>query len=133
MDENTGLLSVLISGTRSVVLLSPLERSIGDTDGVGIDWVGVRGNRDSLRSHQEGVDPPPGSSCDGASTERRTKDIAFEDNYEGTYLRSWGRAINGSTNMEKKAMAGKTRAAVISPWRSPNRDRAAMGTMVFTN
>jgi len=68
IEENPELLSVLISRTRSVAFCSPLERSIGDTDGVGIDWVGIGRNWDSLRSHQEGVGAAPGSSGDGAST-----------------------------------------------------------------
>jgi len=133
VDESVGLLRGLVGGSRSVVPLSPLERSVGDTDGIGVDWVGIRGDWDSLRSRQEGVDAAPGSSGDSASTKGQTENFVCEENCKGAYLRSWGRAIKGSTNMEKKAMAGKTRAAVISPWRSPNRDRAAMGTMVFTS
>ena len=115
MDESFGLLRVLVVGSRSIVLPSPLERSIGDTDGISVDWMGIGGDWDSLKSHHEGVDATPGSSGDGAGTKRRIENIVFEENYEGTYLRSWGRAIKGSTNMEKKAMAGKTRAAVTSP------------------
>jgi len=76
MDEGLGFLGVLISGRRSggIVLLGPLERTIGDADGIDVDWVGVRGNGGSLTSHQEGVDAAPGSSSDGASTRRETED-----------------------------------------------------------
>ena len=68
MDESLGLLGVLVNRIRSSILLGPLERSIGDTNGISVDWVGIGGNWDGLRSHQEGVDAAPGSSGDGAST-----------------------------------------------------------------
>ena len=67
VDESLGLLSVLVR-RRGIILLGPFERSIGDTDGIGVDLMGVRGNLDSLRSHQECVDATPGSSGDGACT-----------------------------------------------------------------
>ena len=80
VDESLGLLSVLVgsrSRSRSIVLLSPLERSVGDTDGIGVDWVGIRGNWDSLRSHQEGVYTAPGSSGDGTCTKWQAENVAF--------------------------------------------------------
>ena len=52
VDEGLGLLGAfIISKSRSVVLPSPLERSIGDTDRIGVDWVDIRGNWGGLRSH----------------------------------------------------------------------------------
>jgi len=69
VDKSLGLLGVLVgSKSRGIVLLGPLERSIGDTDWIGVDWMDIRGNWNSLRGHQEGVDAAPGSSGDGAGT-----------------------------------------------------------------
>ena len=79
MDECLRFLSVLvISRSRSTVLLGPLERSTGDTDGVCVDRVGIRGNWDSLGSHQEGIDTAPGSSSDGTCTEGRIEDVTLK-------------------------------------------------------
>lgn len=80
MDEGLGFLSVLTnSRSRSVVLLGPLERSVRDTDGVGVDWVDIRGNWGGFRSHQEGVDATPGSSSDGASTKGEAENAALKE------------------------------------------------------
>ena len=60
VDESLWFLGALVSSrSRSVILLSPLERPVGDTYGIGVDWVGIGGNWGSLGSHQEGVDATP--------------------------------------------------------------------------
>jgi hypothetical protein len=132
MHESVGFLGVLISdGSRSVILLGPFKRSVGDADGVSVDGVDIRGNRDGLGSHQEAIDTAPGSSGDGTSTRDRISKL-IPGELELTHLRSCGRAIQGSTNMEKTEMAGKTRAAAISPF-LPTNDKAAVGTKVLAS
>ena len=70
MNKRLRFLSVLvISRGKSIVFLGPLERSAGDTNGIGVDRVSIRGNWESLGSHQEGIDTAPGSSSDCTSTE----------------------------------------------------------------
>ena len=82
--EGHGLLGAFVNGrSRCVVLLGPLERPVGDTNGIGIDWVGIRGNRGSLRSHQERVDAAPGSRSNGTSAERQIENTAFKETRDG--------------------------------------------------
>ena len=75
--ECLGFLGILII-SRNVVLLGPLERSTGDTDGICVDRVGIRGNWDSLGSNQEGIDTAPGSSSDGTCTEGWIEDAVLK-------------------------------------------------------
>ena len=72
MDECLRFLGVLVIGRDGgIVFLGPLERSAGDTNGIGVDRVSIRGNWESLGSHQEGIDTAPGSSSDCTCTEER--------------------------------------------------------------
>ena len=60
MDESLRFFSVLV-GDRSqgLILLCPLEGSIRNADGIGVDWVDIGRNRDGLGGHQEAVDTTP--------------------------------------------------------------------------
>ena len=70
MDECLRFLRVLVIGRgTNIIFLGPLERSTGDTNGIGVDRVSIRGNWESLGSHQEGIDTTPGSSSDCTCTE----------------------------------------------------------------
>ena len=80
VDKCLGFLSVLIiRSIRSILLLGPLERSTRDADGIGIDRVSIRGNWNSLGSHQKGVDTAPGSSSDGTCTKEQTEEAASKE------------------------------------------------------